>query len=56
MFTVENDGCEQVSPVASLIKDNLSWLQANGSPIWKKVDLKLFHDETPERMSQCVSQ
>jgi len=56
LFTVENDGCEQVSPVASLIKDNLSWLRANGNPIWKNVDLKLFHDETPERMSQCISQ
>lgn len=55
LFTVEGDGCEKVSVVASLIKNNLAWLRENGNPVWKNVDLQLFHDKPSERMSQCVS-
>jgi len=55
LFTVDGDGCERVSPVASLIKNNLAWLQENGNPVWKKVDFKSLRNPIPERMSQCVS-
>lgn len=54
LFTVENDDCTQVSLVASLIKDNLLWLQENGNPIWKQVDLKPLHSKELTRMSKCV--
>lgn len=54
LFTVENDDCTQVSRVASLIKDNLSWLQTNGNPIWKQVDLKPLHSKESTRMLKCV--
>lgn len=54
LFTVENDDCTQVSLVASLIKDNLGWLQENGNPIWKQVDLKPLHSKELSRMSKCV--
>jgi hypothetical protein len=54
LFTVENDDCTKVTPVASLIKDNLAWLQKNGDPVWKEVDLKPLQNQAPERMSKCV--
>ncbi|MBL1211210.1 TAXI family TRAP transporter solute-binding subunit [Geminocystis sp. GBBB08] len=54
LFTVENDDCTQVNVVASLIKDNLTWLQANGNPIWKQVDLKPLNSKELTRMSKCV--
>lgn len=54
LFTVEKDDCTQVSLVASLIKDNLGWLQENGNPIWKQVDLKPLHSKELSRMSKCV--
>lgn len=55
LFTVEGESCENVSPVASLIKNNLPWLRENGNPIWQKVDLTSLHDRTPKKISQCVS-
>lgn len=54
LFTVENDDCSKVTPVASLIKNNLPWLQKNGDPIWKEVDLKPLEGEELGRISQCV--
>ncbi|WP_373481135.1 TAXI family TRAP transporter solute-binding subunit [Geminocystis sp.] len=54
LFTVENDDCSQVTPVASLIKNNLSWLQKNGNPMWQKVDLKPLQTQELSRMSKCI--
>jgi TRAP transporter TAXI family solute receptor len=54
LFTVEKDDCTQVSLVASLIKDNLGWLQENGNPIWKQVDLNQLPSKELTRMSKCV--
>ncbi|BAQ60457.1 immunogenic protein [Geminocystis sp. NIES-3708] len=54
LFTVENDDCSQVTPVASLIKNNLLWLQKNGNPMWQKVDLKTLQPQDLTRMSKCV--
>lgn len=54
LFTVEKDDCTQVSVIASLIKDNLGWLQENGNPIWKQVDLKSLQSKELTRMSKCV--
>lgn len=54
LFTVENDDCSQVTPMASLIKNNLPWLQKNGDPIWKEIDLKLLQTQELSRMSKCV--
>jgi hypothetical protein len=54
LFTVENADCDQVTPVASLIKNNLPWLQKNGDPIWKEVDLKPLEGKELGRISQCV--
>lgn len=54
LFTVEEDSCEKVTPVATLIKNNLSWLQKNGDAVWKEVDLKPLHNLDPERVSKCV--
>jgi len=55
LFTVEDKNCDQVTPVASLVKNKLSVLQQNGLPIWKKIDLKPIHNQKPERMSKCVN-
>ncbi|BAQ65421.1 TAXI family TRAP transporter solute-binding subunit [Geminocystis sp. NIES-3709] len=54
LFTVENDDCSNITPVASLIKNNLAWLQKNGNPIWKEVDFKILQNEELGRMSKCV--
>ncbi|WP_017293128.1 TAXI family TRAP transporter solute-binding subunit [Geminocystis herdmanii] len=54
LFTVEKDDCTEVSLVASLIKDNLGWLQENGNPIWKQVDLKPLQSKQLTRISKCV--
>jgi hypothetical protein len=54
LFTVENDDCSQVTPVASLIKNNLPWLQKNGDPIWKEIDFKSSQTKELSRMSKCV--
>ncbi|MGI0480041.1 TAXI family TRAP transporter solute-binding subunit [Geminocystis sp. CENA526] len=54
LFTVETDDCTKVSLVASLIQNNLGWLQENGNPIWKQIDLKPLHNKQLTRMSQCV--
>lgn len=54
LFTVENDDCSQVTPIASLIKNNLPWLQKNGDPIWKEIDFKSSQTKELSRMSKCV--
>lgn len=54
LFTVENDDCSQINPVASLIKNNLSWLQKNGDPIWQKIDLKSSASQELGIISKCV--
>ena len=54
LFTVEDDDCQKVTPVATLIKNNLSWLQENGKPEWKEVSFKPLNDQQPERVSKCV--
>lgn len=54
LITVDHGDCEQVTPVANLVKDNLSWFKQNGDPLWKQVDLQFFHDQKPQRISKCV--
>lgn len=54
LFTVENDDCSKVTPVASLIKNNLPWLEKNGNPMWQNVDLKRLQTQDLTRMSKCV--
>lgn len=54
LMTVEEDSCEKVTPVANLIKDNLSWFQKNGDAVWKGIDLKLTPDKEAQKVSKCV--
>jgi TRAP transporter TAXI family solute receptor len=53
LVTTDDQDCNYVSPVAKLIEDNLSWFQQNGDPVWQGVDLEHFHEQKPERVSQC---
>ncbi len=54
LFTYEDDNCQYVTPVANLIKNNLSWLQKNGNPVWQGVDFKSLNNKELERVSKCV--
>lgn len=54
LFTVERDDCQSITPVANLIKNNLSWLQKNGDSLWQTVDLTSLNDQKLERLSACV--
>ncbi|NJL84358.1 MAG: TAXI family TRAP transporter solute-binding subunit [Chloroflexaceae bacterium] len=53
IFTSTQTNCEAIAPVARLIYDNLGWLQANGSSLWKKVDFGKLAQEEP--LSPCVT-
>jgi len=53
LFTLVEEDCENVTPVAKLIKENLSWFQENGDPVWKGINLESLSEIEPERISQC---
>ncbi|MBR8827232.1 MAG: TAXI family TRAP transporter solute-binding subunit [Gomphosphaeria aponina SAG 52.96 = DSM 107014] len=53
LFTVVEEECENVTPVANLIQENLSWLQENGDPVWKGVNRENLSQIEAERVSQC---
>lgn len=55
LFTVVDADCQKVNSVAKLISNNLAWLQKNGDPIWKKVNLKDLSQLNPKRVSSCVA-
>jgi TRAP transporter TAXI family solute receptor len=52
LFTAASQDCEQVTPVARLLKENLDWFKENGEAIWADVDLN--RSMIPEdRRSTC---
>lgn len=54
LFTMAGQDCEKVTPVAQMIKDNLSWLQENGEAVWQKVTLEESPLLAGERRSSCA--
>jgi TRAP transporter TAXI family solute receptor len=54
LFTVKDADCQKVTTVAKLISNNLAWLQKNGDPVWKEVNLKDLSQLNPKRVSKCA--
>jgi hypothetical protein len=55
LFTTDTQECSQIEPLVKLVYENLSWLQENGEPIWKKVTFKLSENQNKTRISPCVA-
>ncbi|MEA5512223.1 TAXI family TRAP transporter solute-binding subunit [Crocosphaera sp. UHCC 0190] len=54
LFSVAEENCDHVTPVAKLIIENLSWLQENGDPIWKQINPKDLSKLDSKRVSKCA--
>jgi len=54
LFTISEQDCKVVTPVARIIKDNLSWLQENGEGVWQRVTLQGSPLIRGQRRSRCA--
>lgn len=54
LFTIAEQDCQVVTPVAQIIKDNLAWLQENGEAVWQGVTLEPTPLLRGQRRSRCA--
>ena len=55
LVTSDDADCNKVNLVAKSIQKDLAWLQKNGTPVWRNVDLEMNKNISLERTSTCFS-